>query len=227
MRGRAVPFASRSRVRGGEECAYHPWVTLAFLLTALVIVATPGTGAIYTIGAGIARGRRAAVLAAFASTVGIVPHLVAAITGLAALLSASGVAFAVVKYLGVAYLLWMAWSTWRDTGALSVPTGESRASIRSVLIAGVTLNLLNPKLTIFFVAFLPQFVPAGPGATRHMLVLSGVFMAMTFAVFAVYGLAASAMRDRVLADERIMDRLRKAFAVTFVGLSARLAVESR
>lgn len=201
---------------------------LTFLLTSLVIVATPGTGALYTLAAGLTRGARASVLAAFACTLGTVPHLVAAITGLAALLHASGVAFAVVKWAGVAYLLWMAWSTWRDTGALSVDESSAPVSRRRVLAEGITLNLLNPKLTIFFFAFLPQFVPAGsPGALPRMLLLSGVFMLMTFVVFAAYGVGAAAVRDRVLARPRLVARIRRAFAATFAALGARLAFEQR
>jgi threonine/homoserine/homoserine lactone efflux protein len=203
-------------------------MSIAFLVTALVIVATPGTGALYTIAAGLARGTRASILAAFACTLGTVPHLLAAITGLAAVLHASGVAFQAIKYLGVAYLLWMAWSTWRDTGALAVDADASPGSRRQVLVSGITLNLLNPKLTIFFFAFLPQFVPAGtPHQVPRMLLLSGVFMAMTFVVFAAYGAAAAALRDRVLTRPRLVRRIRQVFAASFVVLSARLAVESR
>lgn len=204
-------------------------MSLTFLLTSLVIVATPGTGALYTLAAGLTRGARASVLAAFACTLGTVPHLVAAITGLAAVLHASGVAFAVLKWAGVAYLLWMAWSTWHDTGALAVDEGEAvPVRRRRVLVEGITLNLLNPKLTIFFFAFLPQFVPAGtPGAVPRMLLLSGVFMAMTFVVFAAYGIGAAAVRDRVLARPRLVMRIRRTFAATFAALGARLALESR
>jgi threonine/homoserine/homoserine lactone efflux protein len=203
-------------------------MSMAFLITSLVIVATPGTGALYTLAAGLTRGSRASILAAFACTLGTVPHLVAAITGLAAVLHASGVAFNAIKYAGVAYLLYMAWATWRDKGALSVDESEKPSSWRSVIAAGITLNLLNPKLTIFFFAFLPQFVPAGePGALAQMLGLSAVFMAMTFVVFAAYGVAAAALRDHVLSRPRLVERIRKAFAATFVALSARLAVESR
>ncbi|WP_435742449.1 LysE family translocator [Nocardioides sp. SYSU DS0663] len=200
-------------------------MTLAFLLTSLVIVATPGTGALFALAAGLARGPRAAVLAAFACTLGTVPHLLAAITGLAAVLHASGAAFQVLKYAGVAYLLWMAWSTWRDTGALTVDDDGPRGA-RAVIVSGVTLNLLNPKLTLFFFAFLPQFVPAGTGSVPAMLGLSAVFMAMTFVVFAAYGVAAAAVRDRVLARPRLVARLRRGFAASFALLGARLAVES-
>jgi threonine/homoserine/homoserine lactone efflux protein len=203
-------------------------VTWAFLLTSFVICVTPGTGALFTLAAALTRGTRAGILAAFACTLGTVPHMVAALTGLAALLQASGVAFQVVKYAGVAYLLWMAWSTWRDTGALSVAESDSPRSRRAVIVSGVGVNLLNPKLTIFFFAFLPQFVPAGePGALAHMLALSGVFMVMTFVTFAGYAAVAGSVRDRVLARPRVVRRIRRMFAATFVALSARLAVESR
>ncbi|WP_248582110.1 LysE family translocator [Nocardioides sp. InS609-2] len=203
-------------------------MVLTFLLTSLVIVATPGTGALFTLAAGLTRGAKASVLAAFACTLGTVPHMVAAVTGLAAVLHASGVAFQVIKYAGVAYLLYMAWTTWRDQGALGVDEDAGPASWRSVVWSGITLNLLNPKLTIFFFAFLPQFVPAGqPGSLVKMLVLSSVFMAMTFVVFAGYGLAAAALRDKVLSRPRLVDRIRKVFAVTFAALAGRLAVETR
>ena len=205
--------------------AHMSW---AFLLTALVIVATPGTGAIFTIAAGLGHGPRAAVLAAFACTLGTVPHLVAALTGLAALLHASGVAFAVLKYLGVAYLLWMAWSTWRHRRDPLLGADESPASSWRVISSGVTLNLLNPKLTLFFFAFLPQFVPAAtPDATARMLLLSGVFMALTFVVFAAYGVCAGLLRERVLARPRLVQRIQSAFAAAFGALGVRLAFETR
>jgi threonine/homoserine/homoserine lactone efflux protein len=203
-------------------------MSTAFLVTALVIVATPGTGALFTIAAGLARGTKAALLAAFACTLGTIPHLVAAITGLAAVLHASGVAFQTIKYLGVAYLLWMAWSTWRDTGALRVEDAPRPGSRRSVIVSGITVNLLNPKLTIFFFAFLPQFVSeSGSAATVQMLVLSAVFMVMTMVVFAAYGATAALLRDRVLSRPRLVARIRKTFAASFAVLGARLAVESR
>jgi threonine/homoserine/homoserine lactone efflux protein len=200
----------------------------AFLLTALVIVATPGTGAVFTIAAGLGRGPRAAVLAALACTVGTVPHLLAALTGLAAVLHASGVAFAVLKYLGVAYLLWMAWSTWRHRREPIGGTDERPGSTWSVIASGITLNLLNPKLTLFFFAFLPQFVPAStPHATSRMLLLSGVFMALTFGVFAAYGVCAGLLRERVLARPRLVERIQGFFAAAFAALGLRLALESR
>lgn len=200
----------------------------AFLLTSLLIVVTPGTGALFTISAGLSRGRRASVVAAAGCTVGIVPHLLAAITGTAALVRAGGVAFEVAKVLGVAYLVFMAWATWRDKGLLVARQDLPPRSNRQIVTSAVLVNLLNPKLTIFFFAFLPQFVPAGSGRpVPQMLALSAVFMAMTFVVFAVYGVFAASVRTRLLGRPRIVDGLRRVFAVSFVALGARLAVQNR
>ena len=203
-------------------------MTLTFLLTSLVIVATPGTGALFTIAAGLSRGARASLVAAFGCTLGIVPHLAAAVTGTAALLRTSGVAFETVKILGVIYLLYMAWSTWRDTSALSVTSGSDPRPARRVVASAVLVNLLNPKLTLFFFAFLPQFVPAtDPHALSRMLVLSAVFMLMTFVVFAGYGVFAASVRTHLIDRPRVVDRLRKVFAASFAGLAVKLATTDR
>ncbi|MEV0117362.1 LysE family translocator [Streptomyces sp. NPDC050844] len=199
-------------------------MSLAFLLTALVVVVTPGTGAVYTLAVGLSHGRRASVVAALGCTLGVVPHLVATITGLAALLHTNAVAYEVVKYLGVGYLLYMAWATLRDKEALTVEKEAEPWSAAHVIASAVLTNLLNPKLTMFFVAFLPQFVPADEsGSLGVMLQLSAVFMALTFGVFAAYGMCAAAMRNRVLARPRVMLGIRRVFAASFVALSARLA----
>jgi threonine/homoserine/homoserine lactone efflux protein len=203
-------------------------MSAAFLFTALVIVATPGVGVLYTVSTAIARGTRAGLVAAAGCTLGIIPHLAAAVTGTAALLRASAVAFETVKLLGVAYLLYMAWATWRDTTELSAAPEPAPRSTLRVIGAAILTNLLNPKLTLFFFAFLPQFVPRhGHGQLGRMLLLSAVFMAMTLAVFAVYGVLAAALRTRILARPRIVRRLRRAFAASFVALGARLAITAR
>ncbi|KOU73230.1 lysine transporter LysE [Streptomyces sp. MMG1533] len=200
-------------------------MSIAFLLTSLVVVVTPGTGVVYTLAAGLSHGRRASLIAAFGCTLGTVPHLIATITGLAALLHTSAVAYETVKYLGVGYLLYMAWATLRDKDALTVETASEPRPASRVIVSAVLLNLLNPKLTMFFVAFLPQFVPAGEsGSLGAMLRLGTVFMALTFVVFAAYGLCAAAVRHHVLARPQVMTGIRRVFAVCFVGLSARLAV---
>lgn len=203
-------------------------MSAAFLLTSLVIVATPSTGVLYTLAAGLSRGARASILAALACTLGILPHLAAAITGLAALLHTSAVAFQALKYLGVAYLLYMAWVTAREHGTLAVDEGTTRVSSREVITRGVLINILNPKLTIFFFAFLPQFVaPGSPGSLVRMVGLSAVFMAMTFVVFTIYGVLAAAVREHVISRPRVLLWMRRTFAATFVALGAKLALASR
>lgn len=199
-----------------------------FLLTTLIIVASPGTGAIYTIAAGLSRGSRASLLAAFACTLGIVPHLIAAMVGLAAVLHASALLFNIVKYAGVAYLLYMAWMTLKESGALKVEKVADRRHAGRVIFDGIVINLLNPKLSIFFVAFLPQFIAADDAhPLLSMLDLSGVFMAMTFVIFALYGVFAAAMRDHVITRPSVMKWMRRSFAAAFGGLAVKLAFTQR
>lgn len=203
-------------------------MSIEFLITTLIVVASPGTGVLYTLAAGLSRGTRASIVAAIGCTLGIVPHMAAAITGLAALLHTSALAFEVIKYLGVAYLLWMAWNTLRQTGALSVEKDAAPRSARQVIVSGILINILNPKLSIFFFAFLPQFVPSGaPNALPQMLQLSLVFMAATFVVFCIYGLCAASVRNHVISRPRVVTWMRRTFAGAFVLLGARLALTER
>jgi len=203
-------------------------VSIEFLITTFIIVATPGTGVIYTLAAGLSRGARASVVAAFGCTLGIIPHMLAAITGLAALLHTSALAFQTLKYLGVAYLLYMAWATLKEKGALAVEEETTQRSALSVILSGVLINILNPKLTIFFFAFLPQFVSTNePSAVPRMLELSAVFMLVTFIVFGVYGVFAASVRNQVVSRPQVMTWMRRIFAGSFVALSARLALTDR
>jgi threonine/homoserine/homoserine lactone efflux protein len=199
-----------------------------FLITTFVIVASPGTGAIYTLATGLSRGSRASLVAAFGCTLGIIPHLAAAIGGLAVILHTSALAFEMFKYAGVAYLLFMAWSTLRENGALKVEGETKERSALQVIVHAILINILNPKLSIFFLAFLPQFVTAeDPRPLLNMLFLSGVFMAMTFVVFAVYGLFAASVRDRIVSRPAIMAWMRRSFAAAFLLLGAKLALAKR
>jgi len=203
-------------------------VSIEFLVTTFIVVVSPGTGVIYTLAAGLSRGARASVLAAFACTLGIIPHMAAAITGLAALLYTSALAFEVIKFLGVGYLLYMAWSTLREHGALSVEGDIARKSARQVIVEGILINILNPKLSIFFFAFLPQFIPAGTvNALPRMLELSAVFMVVTFVVFAIYGVFAAAVRTHIVSRPRVLTWMRRTFAGAFIALGARLALTER
>jgi len=203
-------------------------MTIAFFITTLIIVASPGTGAVYTITAGLSRGARTSIVAAFACTLGIVPHMTAALLGLAALLHTSALAFNAVKYAGVAYLLVLAWRSLREKGALQVDRKEARSSHLRMIIEGILINLLNPKLSIFFVAFLPQFVTAQETQPLlRMVELSGVFMLVTFVVFSAYGMFAAAMHDYVLRRSRVMLWLRRSFAAAFGALAVKLALTQR
>jgi threonine/homoserine/homoserine lactone efflux protein len=203
-------------------------MTGEFWVTTLVVVATPGTGAVYTIAAGLSRGTRAGILAAFACTLGIIPHVLAAVTGLAALLHASALAFEVVKYLGVGYLLYVAWRTWQDPTPLDADGEAPPGSPWRVIATGVLINLPNPKLTIFFFAFLPQFISRGEGtALPQMLLMSGAFMLVTFVVFVAYGLVAAAFRGRVLRRPGVLAWMRRGFAAMYFVLAVRLGLQER
>ena len=195
-----------------------------FLLTTMIVVVSPGAGVIYTLAAGLGRGARASAVAAFGCTLGIVPHLLAALFGIAALLHASAVAFAAVKWLGVAYLIYMAWRMLTDGGTFTVTAERSDKSDFRVIRDGVVVNLLNPKLSIFFVAFLPQFMAADdPHPLVTMSALGGFFMAATLVVFVIYGLFAASVRDHVIARPRVLTWMRRSFAAAFLGIGAKLA----
>jgi threonine/homoserine/homoserine lactone efflux protein len=200
-------------------------MSAAFWITTMVVVATPGTGVLYTVATGLSRGRRAGLVAAVGCTLGIVPHLLAAVTGLAAVLRASGIAFRSLQFLGVGYLLYLAWKTFRDTGSPTLPewSAQNRSPLR-IVVRGVLVNLLNPKLTLFFFAFLPQFVgTATDHALPRMLQLGGVFMLVTLLVFAVYGLLAAGVREHVIGRPRVITWMHRAFAGSYVALAGRLA----
>lgn len=198
---------------------------LEYLLTSLVVIILPGTGVIYTLAWGLGGGMRASTLAALGCTFGIVPHIAASIIGIAALLHASALAFQVVKYLGVIYLLYMAWSVLRQKGPLQVSEQRSHAPASKIVMNGLLLNILNPKLSLFFLAFLPQFVPlSSPNPSASMLLLAAVFMGLTFVVFLGYGFFAAATRSYILSTPRAMTWLRRCFAGAFGALGVRLAL---
>jgi len=203
-------------------------MSYAFLLTSLIVIVSPGTGVLYTLAAALTKGSRASIAAAFGCTLGIVPHMAAAMLGLTAVLHASALAFAALKWCGVIYLLYMAWQALRERGALSVDSRIDARSAGRVIVTGFLINILNPKLSIFFLAFLPQFIAADEAyPLLKMLELSGAFMAMTFAVFVVYGLFAAFVRDRIVTRPKAMIWLRRGFAGAFAALGAKLALAER
>lgn len=201
-------------------------ISSQFLLTALVVVIAPGTGVLYTLALGLGRGRRAALWAALGCTFGIVPHLLAATLGLAAVLHTSAVLFNVVKFLGVAYLLYLAWSALKSGGALNIEPATVAEPGFAIARRGALINILNPKLSIFFLSLLTPFLSGNPATvTREILVLGSIFMGLTFAVFVLYGLFAAQARDWILGSVRAMTWLNRSFAAIFAALAARLALE--
>jgi len=203
-------------------------ISTEFLITSLIVVLIPGTGVVFTVSTGLLQGRRASIFAALGCTAGIVPHLLATVIGLAALMHTSAVAFQVLKYAGVVYLLYLAFVTWKDKSAFAVDGAASGVSARDLIVKAILLNILNPKLTIFFLAFLPQFVEPGTSSSlAQLLMLSSVFMAMTFAIFVLYGVLAHAFRRAVIESPRVQSWMRRGFAAAFAGLGAQLALSER
>jgi threonine/homoserine/homoserine lactone efflux protein len=203
-------------------------MSIDFLVTTLIVVISPGTGVLFTLATGLSRGSRASVVAAFGCTLGIVPHMAAAIMGLAALLHTSALAFEIFKYVGVVYLLYMAWSTLKEHGALRIEGETTEKSSLQVIVHAILINILNPKLSIFFFAFLPQFVSAEEmQPLLRMSELSAVFMLLTFVVFVGYGLFAAAVREHVISRPRVLTWMRRTFAGAFALLGAKLAFADR
>ncbi|GAB5509820.1 MAG: LysE family translocator [Hyphomicrobiales bacterium] len=199
-----------------------------FLITSLIVVLLPGTGVLYTMAIGLGRGFKASIAASVGCTIGIIPAMFASIVGLAALFHTSALAFQLIKYAGVIYLFYMAWNILREGGALDVSEDRRPLSAYQTARDGVLLNMLNPKLSLFFLAFLPQFVPAtSTNTTLTMVMLGTVFMALTFVIFVGYGACASLARDYVVSKPGVMVWLRRSFAATFGLLGLRLALADR
>lgn len=203
-------------------------MSIEFFITSLIVVIAPGTGVIYTLANGLSLGARASIYAATGCTLGIVPHIAASILGLAAIVHTSAVAFQMLKYAGVAYLFYLAWCAWRDSEPLSVEGAEKKRAMGQILRRGTAINVLNPKLSIFFLAFLPQFIDAGGASpTLQMVTLGAIFMGLTLIVFIGYGLLAATARTYVIERPSVMTLMRRTFALAFAGLGTRLALAER
>ncbi len=203
-------------------------MSIEFFLTSIIVILLPGTGVLYTLAVGLGRGFRLSIAAAFGCTLGILPAAIASIIGLASILHTSALAFQVVKYLGVAYLFYMAWSILRDGGALDISEDKTKISTSKIIVNGMFLNVLNPKLSLFFMAFLPQFVPLNAtGATLSLVWLAAIFMLLTFIVFIGYGACAALARDYVISRPIVMSWLKRVFAGTFGFLGLKLALSEK
>jgi len=203
-------------------------MSIEFFLATLVVVIAPGTGVLYTLAIGISNGSKASIAAAFGCTLGIIPSISACVLGLSAILHTSALAFAILKYAGAAYLIYLAIQTIRDTGPLNLNTDTKQQHYWEIARKGLLLNILNPKLSIFFLAFLPQFIPAGITNSSLMIVeLGAIFMAVTFIIFVGYGLAASSIRRLILSRPKIFTVIRYGIAGTFASLGLKLAMSER
>jgi threonine/homoserine/homoserine lactone efflux protein len=199
-----------------------------FLLASLVVVLIPGTGVVYTITTGLTLNWRASIAAALGCTLGIVPHILASVLGLSALLNMSAQVFSILKLAGALYLLYLAWIMWREAGTLEINPKGAETSIAKIIIKAIAINLLNPKLTIFFFAFLPLFISKDSSSpTLEMILLSAVFMGITLIVFAVYGILASGISAYLMNSSKAVKRLQQAFAVILAGFAVKLALSEK
>ncbi len=203
-------------------------ISSEFLITSLIVVLIPGTGVIYTLSTGLFKGARASMFAALGCTAGIIPSLIACILGLAVIIHTSAIAFTIIKYAGVAYLLYLAWSMWKETGAIKLQNEKSGINGLSISLKAFLINILNPKLTLFFLAFLPQFIPSNAKVpVINMLVLGGVFMLMTLTVFILYGLLANSASRFIVNSPKITKYIQRTFALSFALLGFKLALSER
>jgi threonine/homoserine/homoserine lactone efflux protein len=199
-----------------------------FLLATLVVVLIPGTGVVYTITTGLTLKWRASLAAAIGCTLGIVPHILASILGLSAIMNMSAQVFSILKLAGALYLLYLAWNMWREAGTLEIHKKSTEASFAKIILKAIAINLLNPKLTIFFFAFLPLFVSKNsPSPTIEMILLSGVFMGITLIVFALYGILASGVSAYLTNSSQAVKRLQQAFALALAGFAVKLALSEK
>lgn len=200
-----------------------------FLLASLVVVLIPGTGVVYTITTGLTLKWRASLAAAIGCTLGIVPHIVASILGLSALLNMSAQVFSVLKWAGALYLLTLAWNMWREAGSIEINQKSTETGPGKIILKAIAINLLNPKLTIFFFAFLPLFISrdAAASPTTQMILLSAVFMGITLIVFALYGILASGISFYLASSAKTVKRLQRTFAVILAGFAVQLGLSER
>lgn len=207
-------------------------ISLEFLLAALLVVLMPGPGMLFTLSVTLTHGQRAGLWAGVGGTLGTLPHLAVTVLGLSGAIAESATAWQVLRIIGAVYLLHTAVSLWRrpDMTGLDADSGGTRAAtpVPALLLKSVLMNLLNPKLTFFLVAFLPQFVgadtPADEIASR-LLLLGAVFVGLTLAGFVGISLLAHRLRGMLLGSPRLQQRLNRGLALVFAGLGVRLALE--
>ena len=201
-------------------------LSIEFFITSLIVVLMPGAGSIYTISTGLFRGWRSSIVAAFGCTAGIIPHLLFSILVLSSVYEYSTATFQVIKYIGAVYLLYLAYSMWRESGVSEfLENFDQKKDKLKIILNAIFINLFNPKLSIFFLAFLPLFVslesefPVG-----QFIFLSIIFMLMTLIVFIIYGLFAHNVSKYFRKSGVQYIWTQRAFAIIFVILGAKLLI---
>ncbi len=198
-------------------------MNIDFFITSLIVILVPGTGVIYTVSMGLTQNRKAALIAAIGCTFGIVPHLLAGIVGVSALMHTSALFFRIIRYLGVAYLTYMGIGMIRSQAGLKFQEKIDEVQVFPIIRRGILINLLNPKLTLFFLSFLPQFIDGNSNYREAMVFMSLQFMFMTLLVFIIYGLIASYFRQVITRSESVTQWIHRCFGGALLVFAAKLA----
>jgi len=203
---------------------------LVFVGAAAALILTPGPDTVFVLTQGVSAGKRGGLASALGVSTGVLVHTAAAALGLAALLRTSALAYAAVKYAGTVYLLYLGARTLRSGGDFEGLTAADAASadpdLRRGYLRGVTVNVLNPKVALFFLAFLPQFVDAGADAPAAMFALGGTYAALTALYLGVVGLASGGVRTFFRTRPRFADGLRYLSGSVLAALGAALALDA-
>ena len=195
---------------------------LFFFATLLVVIA-PGPGMLFVISRSIAGGRKAGIVSALGASAGIAVHILAAGFGLSLILIATETGFRIMKWVGGIYLIFLAWKAFTHRQALTLESGKDDTGHTSVFWQGLLVNALNPKVALFFIAFIPQFVnPASGSVSVQMMVLGTIFMVLTVIIFSAYGISAAIIRRWLIERPRVNRLIDWATGSLFVFLGIRM-----
>lgn len=196
-----------------------------FLLAAAVLTIAPGPDIVYVLARGVSQGRKAGIAAALGFATGCLFHTALAVLGVAALIRSSDLAFNAVRWAGAAYLVWIGIQALRHRASFSLAGGGDAKALVAVYRQSVIGNALNPKVTLFFLSFLPQFVDASAGGVAwQMALLGAIFMAQTAAIFGAVAIFSGWIGERIRAHPAIGERLGLFAGLTFIALGIRVAM---
>lgn len=194
-----------------------------FIVASLALIITPGPDLVYVLARGMAGGKRAGVISAFGVTSGIFIHTVAAAFGLAMLLQASPAVFNMLKIIGGGYLLFLGWKMVKDTSAFNLSVNTAPYTHQKLFTQGFLSNVLNPKLMLFFVAFLPQFIPqSAPDKSFQMIIYGGIFALLTVMFLCSLGICAGSISSWLKERQRVASNIRVGSGLILALLGLRL-----